>query len=200
MSCAIGCLTIHDLNGEISVRADCSVCPAMMSTSSQQERSPGSTRTSASQPTTIHRSGRSVGVKSRFATDVARETPSGTCSERGADTSNRPCSRTARRPCPRRNAPRRQRADTGPGPTEPSATPCHVLAFRGSPMTEYGPDRNPLGVLSTGQPRSGLDDVWIGGDAVTGVTGIVHRSASLVSWAVPAASRSFVRRRTCRPT
>jgi hypothetical protein len=31
---AIGCLTIHDLNGEISVRAACSVCPAMIGTSS----------------------------------------------------------------------------------------------------------------------------------------------------------------------
>jgi hypothetical protein len=32
---AIGCLTIHDLNGEISVRATCSVCRAMIGTFSQ---------------------------------------------------------------------------------------------------------------------------------------------------------------------
>jgi hypothetical protein len=72
-----------------------------------------------------------VGVRSRFASDVARETPTGRCSRRDDDTSNRPRSRRARHPCPRRNVPRRRRADTGQGPTEPSATPCHILAFPG---------------------------------------------------------------------
>jgi hypothetical protein len=63
-----------------------------------------------------------VRVKSRFVSDVARETPTGRCSERDADTSNRPRSRSARRPWPRRNVPRRRRADTAPGSTDPSAS------------------------------------------------------------------------------
>jgi hypothetical protein len=71
----------------------------------------------------IHRPKGRVGVRSRCASDVARETPTGRCSEPDADTSNRPRSCNAQRPCPRRNAPRRRRADTAPEPTEPSATP-----------------------------------------------------------------------------
>jgi hypothetical protein len=74
-----------------------------------------------------HLSAGRVGLRSRFASDVAMETPTGRCSGRGDDTSSRPRSRSERRPCPRRNAPRRRTADTAPEPTEPSATPCHIL-------------------------------------------------------------------------
>jgi hypothetical protein len=43
----------------------------------------------------------------------------------------------------------------------PNHPPYHVTysLSGGFPMTEYGPDRNPLGVLSAGQPRSGLGAV-----------------------------------------
>jgi hypothetical protein len=95
--------------------------------------SSGAIRTSTSRPATIHFGG-TVGVTSRFASDVARETPTGRCSQRDADTNNRPRSRSARRPCPRRNAPRRRRADTNPEPTEPPATPSHALPSPGFPQ------------------------------------------------------------------
>jgi hypothetical protein len=75
-----------------------------------------------------HLSAGRVGLRSRFASDVAMETPTGRCSGRGDDTSSRPRSRSERRPCPRRNAPRRRRADTAPRSIELSATPCHILA------------------------------------------------------------------------
>lgn len=88
---------------------------------------------------TLRWSGSLIGVRSRFASDVARETPTGTCSERDDDTSNRTRSRSSRRPCPRRSAPRRRRADTAPRPTEPSATPCHILAFRVLPLLSMDP-------------------------------------------------------------
>jgi hypothetical protein len=78
-----------------------------------------------------------VGVRSRFASDVARETPTGRCSRRDDDTSNRPRSRSARRPCPRRNGPRLRRADTGLGPTELSATRCQILPFGGPPVMAF---------------------------------------------------------------
>jgi hypothetical protein len=110
-----------------------------------------------------------VRVKSRFASDVAREIPTGRCSVLDADTSNRPRSRSGRRPCPRQNAPRRRGAGTGPGPTEPSATPCHILAS-GGPVTEYGPDRNATAIRtlttcwfdSSGFSRPcSCGDVWV---------------------------------------
>jgi hypothetical protein len=112
-----------------------------------------------------------VSVRSQFASDAARETRTGRCSGRGADTSSRPRSRSARRPCPRRNARRRRGADTAPGSTDQSATPCQS-SLSGVPVLVSMDPPNGLGATvhaatATGQARSAVPEAPLSGPLTT---------------------------------